>query len=116
MNQLTHKKEIILIAAILAAAGILYIGNRVFFSKPARQAEISVDGKVVKTLDLNRNGEFLVDGFDGGTNLVVVKDGQVCVKEASCPDKVCVHQGSIHQSGDLIVCLPNRVIVQITGE
>ncbi|HBE87040.1 MAG TPA: hypothetical protein DDW53_19330, partial [Lachnoclostridium sp.] len=38
------------------------------------------------------------------------------ITEASCPDKVCVRTGKIHRSGELIVCLPNRVVITIEGE
>lgn len=115
MKHSAYKKEIILIASILVIAALLYGARLVLFSTPPGQAEISVDGEVVKRLDLKQNAEFLVEGFDGGSNLVVVKDGGVCVFEASCPDKICVHQGIIRQSGQIIVCLPNRVMVQIVG-
>lgn len=44
------------------------------------------------------------------------EDGQVWVTEATCPDKICIHQGKISQEGETIVCLPNRMIIQIFGE
>ena len=34
---------------------------------------------------------------------------------ADCPDQLCIHQGPIHIQGETIVCLPNRVVVEITG-
>ena len=46
-------------------------------------------------------------------NHLVVKEGQIWCDQASCPDKVCVHQGKQSLEGGTIVCLPNRMIVQI---
>lgn len=110
-----RKRDLLLITALLIIATLLYAGSRIIFSDPPLHVEISVDGNVVKTLQLNRDAEFTVDGYHGGTNHVVIKDGKVRVTKASCPDKLCIKQGAIHRTGDAIVCLPNRVIIRITG-
>ncbi|MFR3753623.1 MAG: NusG domain II-containing protein [Enterocloster sp.] len=70
----------------------------------------AVDGKPwLKSLDLSKDTE--THGHQplgGGTNHLIVKDGEIWCSEASCPDKVCVHQGKKHLSSDTIVCLPNQ--------
>jgi len=110
-----QKRELILIAAILVIAGLLsavfYAGNR----KPAEQVVVTVDGKTVETLDLHKDVDMIIEGY-GGTDHLVIKDGYASITDASCPDKVCVRTGKIHKSGELIVCLPNRVVVTIEGE
>ena len=35
--------------------------------------------------------------------------------EADCPDKLCVHQKAISKNHEMIVCLPNKVVVEVTG-
>ena len=75
-----------------------------------------MDGKVVEILDLSKDTELTVTGPGGGTNHLIVKDGEIWCSEASCPDKVCVHQGKKHLSSDTIVCLPNKMVVTITGK
>ena len=109
------KKELVLILVILAVSALLYAGTRIIFSKPPMRVEISVDGTVIETLDLNKDTELTVEGWNGGTNHVVIKDGTVHVTEASCPDKVCVNQGTIRRTGEAIICLPTRMIARITG-
>ena len=37
------------------------------------------------------------------------------MKEADCPDKLCVHQKAISAENESIVCLPNRVVVTVTN-
>lgn len=111
-----YKKEVLLIVIILLISCVLLLVNRILFSKPARQVEISVNGEVVNTLDLNQDADILVEGYHGGTNHVIIKDGKVQVSEATCPDKICVHQGWVDQTGESIVCLPNRMIARIIGE
>lgn len=110
-----HKKEVILIVIIIAISCILLIVNKIIFSKPARYLEITVDGNVVEKLDLNHDTEILVNGYQGGTNRIVIEGGKVHVSDATCPDKICIHQGTIEQTGESIVCLPNRMIAQIMG-
>lgn len=112
---LKRKRDLLLIAGLLILAVLLYAGSRFIFSNPPFHVEVSVDGNVVRTLDLNKNTEFTVDGYRGGTNHVVIQDGSVRITDASCPDKLCVKQGAIRRTGEAIVCLPNRVIIRITG-
>lgn len=109
-----YKKEIILAGALVILSCALFFINRIIFSKPGRQVEISVDGEVVKTLSLDKDDDLVIEGFKGGSNRVLIENGQVRVSEADCPDKVCVKQGFISQNGESIVCLPNRMIARIT--
>ena len=37
------------------------------------------------------------------------------VQEASCPDHLCIRQGKISREGEMIVCLPNRMIAEVKG-
>ena len=46
-------------------------------------------------------------------NTVVISDGKVEVTESSCKNQVCVKHGAISQTGESIVCLPNRLVVTI---
>ena len=51
-----------------------------------------------------------------GYNLIEIGDEKVRVIEADCPDKLDVKQGYISKPGETIVCLPNRLIIEIKGE
>ena len=50
---------------------------------------------------------------DGSYNLLVIQDGKADVTEASCPDGICVNHRAISKQGQSIVCLPNKVVVEI---
>ena len=114
--KLSGKRDLILAAAILLIAAALFGFNYISHKKPAVTAQITVDGKVVEILDLSRDTELTVTGANKGTNHLIVRDGEIWCSEASCPDKVCVHQGKKHLSSDTIVCLPNKMVVTITGK
>jgi hypothetical protein len=107
------KREILLVAVILSVAALGLIFNYIRQKKPATIVEISIDGTVVNTLDLNKDTEITINGYQNGTNHLVIKDGQVWIDDASCPDKVCIHQGKISKNSEAIVCLPNLMIAHI---
>lgn len=52
---------------------------------------------------------------NGYTLTVTAEDGGLHVSEADCPTQDCVHTGTISRSGQSIVCLPARIIIQLTG-
>ena len=116
LDKHTPKKDFLLIVIILSISALSFLANRIFSSAPALRAEVSVDGQAVHTLILNQDGEVLVQGFAGGFNRIIIESGTVFVSEASCPDKICVHQGKVSHTGETIVCLPNRVTVVVIGE
>lgn len=111
-----QKKELILILAILAVSGLLSVIFYIQNQKAAKQVLVTVDGETVALLDLNQDTDLIIDGYGGSTDHLIIKDGYASITEASCPDKVCVRTGKIHKTGELIVCLPNRVVVSIEGE
>ena len=46
---------------------------------------------------------------------IQVDSGGVCVTRSDCPGQDCVHTGRITRSGQSIVCLPEQVVIQLTG-
>ena len=51
----------------------------------------------------------------GDTNVCEIKDKKVSMISADCPDQLCIHQRTIQLQGETIVCLPNKVVLEITG-
>lgn len=108
------KSWIILFAVILVVFGAL----SVFLLMPkeaATHAEITSQGKLLKTVDLRIDQEFEVTTENGGHNVITVKDGKIAVTEANCPDHYCMERGYCN-SGTQIVCLPNRLVIRFLGE
>lgn len=82
-------------------------------------ARVTQDGEVLYEIQLNEvpgPQTYHVNGENGAYNTVLVQQGHVRMMEASCPDQVCVNQGWISDSTLPIVCLPNKVIIEIVGE
>ena len=82
-------------------------------------AVIKSDGKVLKVIDLNKvvePQEFIIKTDKGNYNIISVKHNGIRVKAADCPNQLDVKVGWISQPGELIVCLPNKLIISINGE
>jgi hypothetical protein len=117
MEQKERKKyirDLILVGALLIAAllVLLVIRNR-------QERKTGTDAVVtVRTSDgdevypLNKDGVF---SLNGGTNTLVIENGEAWVSEANCPDKVCMGMGKISKNGEFIACLPNQVIIVVEG-
>ncbi len=106
---------IIMIAAaamVLIALSVLLLISR----SSGTTAQIILDGEVIREVDLSRVREpytFTVNDGAGGTNVVQVEPGRICVCEANCPDKICISQGWLSDQNVPIVCLPHRLIIKI---
>lgn len=106
------RNDLILIGVIiLLCIGVFaYIG---LTKKEGSKVQITVDGRIYDTLLLKEDTEFTVYGEDEAYNTFVIKDGYVDMIDASCPDKLCVNQKDIHYNHETIVCLPNKVVLEI---
>ena len=80
-----------------------------------QSVEIQVAGKRYATLPLATDVTLTVPGADGGHCVVTVAGGQVTVTSATCPDQICVHHHAISCAGQSIVCLPEKIVVTVTG-
>ena len=81
--------------------------------------QVVQDGVVIREIDLSRVAErytFEVTWPQGGSNLVTVEPGRICVSEADCPDQICVSQGWLSDQAAPIVCMPHRLMIRLKDE
>jgi len=104
----------LLIACLFISSGssLLLIKN---IHARAKFCVISVNGKVKWKIPLNENRQVTVKGPLGYSH-IEIKDSKVRMSDSPCPLKICVKAGYIDQPNDMIVCLPNRIIIRIMGE
>ena len=110
-----YKNDVILLGIILICAGLITAG---FYAlrKPGAYVRIESDSEVVKILPTDIEWTEFFYTPDGGVNEVVIHEGKVSCRHASCPDKLCVKTGQISNVGDTIVCLPNKFVVTVISE
>ena len=73
---------------------------------------VRVDGQEVGNYQLTENGTY---ELNGGTNILRIENGEAYLTDANCPDKLCVHQGRISKTNQVITCLPNKLTVTVYG-
>jgi len=100
------------VMALCAAAAAV-----VFLRAPKGSvAVVSLDGEEIHRVDLSavtEGYELPVTGSSDITDVVEVAPGKIRVRQADCPDQVCVRQGWIETGIAPIVCLPNKLVIQI---
>ena len=82
---------------------------------PGTVAQIYQNGVLLRTEPLSKTAEFTVSAPNGGWNTIEIRQGQICVSHATCPDQVCVRQGWTNSPATPIVCLPNSLVIKIKG-
>ncbi len=97
---------------VLLAFGVWFF----LFQEEGASVVITVDGEFYGAYELDRDQEIPVTVGDQTTNVVCIRDGYAYMREAKCPDHLCIHQGRIAKTGESIVCLPNRVVVTIVSD
>ena len=102
------KKGDIAVICSVAVAFVLSIILLIPFSKQGSRVVVKQDDKIVYNESININRT-----VDTGTNTVIIKDGIVYISDATCKNQVCVNTGKISKKGESIICLPNKVIVEI---
>lgn len=112
------KRGDMIIAIVLAAAAV-WLAFLLFApgkEEPAgNYAKVMVEGKLYKMLALTEEEQQLKIETKRGLNILRVSKGGIEMIEADCSDQLCRGFGHIHRAREVIVCLPNRVVVEIVG-
>lgn len=115
MKKKINKYDIGLIIAIIVinVFFILY-GGRNAVKENSKIAYIYSDNQLVREYVLTDDvkDEVKIES-ETGYNILHIEDGQIWIHDASCPDKICISQGKISNDGEIIVCLPNKMLIKI---
>ncbi|SDC46297.1 hypothetical protein SAMN05421734_10957 [Pelagirhabdus alkalitolerans] len=111
--------DIVLIALLLILSFTpLFIFSNPFSSNQALQATVQVDQTVVDEIDLsgvNESKMIEVPEIKCNDEGIEIDDNAVRVRKSDCPEQICVRTGFIASPGEAIICLPHRVVIEITS-
>ena len=102
--------------AVVALAVLL-----VFLLRPAEgsnlTAVITLDGETVAQYRLDQLSQPVTLTVDEGTYPLTIRaeQGRICIEHSDCPSQDCVRTGWASRAGAQIVCLPNRLVVSLSG-
>lgn len=103
-----HSVEAVVILALILA-GFAFTVLRDVLGVEGNTVVVTLDGEVCGEYSLYVDAVYDI----GEGNILTVSGGEAYMSYASCPDKKCVKMGRVSISGERIICLPNRVTVEI---
>ena len=113
----TFKKADLLIPIIgVTAACLIYLLPVYGRRTQGQEAVVTVDGEVFGVYPMDKDAEILIPGANNLNNRLVIRNGEADINGALCPDKTCVKMRKIKYKGETLVCIPNKVVVEIRGE
>mgnify|MGYP000075787277 FL=1 len=113
MSKIIKKADIVLFVCLVLAGAVMSLAA-LTSGKEGANVVITVDGSVYGTYPLSEDREITVSR-NGHMNKITIKDNTVQMSEADCSNRLCIKTGRISRTNEAIVCLPNRVMVKITG-
>lgn len=108
-----NKNDIKLIVVVFVVV-ILSIILLNIFKKNGSFAKVYYEDDLILTIDLSKDNNYKVDGYNGEV-LIEVKDNKIRVEKENSPKHLCSKQGFIDSTMQTIVCLPNKIIIEIEG-
>jgi hypothetical protein len=105
--------DILLIVALVIIPVFIILANMNPGNTSAGTVIITVDGDLYASEPLSGDSEITIT-TDKGMNIVMIRDGKAWVSDASCNEQVCVRHRAISKTGEQIICLPHRVVIEIT--
>ena len=105
----------IILTIALVFCGILFSFWITSGTEDGGQLRITSGGKVFGTYSLQDGQSIKVKKGDS-ENLVIIEDGEAYMGSSNCTGQDCVHSHRISKSGETIVCLPHRLILEVTGK
>jgi hypothetical protein len=94
---------------------IIFLFKSFWITTPASQLKIRLGNKVVGTYDLNQTRELHIHGPKGEA-IIFIQNGKARFKRSPCTNQYCVHQGWLSRAGQVAICLPNQISLQLIGE
>ncbi|WP_075678744.1 NusG domain II-containing protein [Roseburia sp. 831b] len=116
MQKRLKKNDIIFLAVVIVILAVVYVLFSFGGTKKGESVEILIDGASYGIYSLQEEQTIPIKISNKTTNVLEIKDGKADMVEADCPDKLCVHQKAISKDKETIVCLPNKVVVQVIGD
>jgi hypothetical protein len=100
---------------IISIIVVIILFQTLWTNKPASQLQIRQGDSIVGTYDLNQTRELHIHGPLGDSHISIA-EGKVRFKQSPCNNQYCVHQGWLQRAGQVAICLPNQVSLQLIGQ
>jgi hypothetical protein len=77
--------------------------------------QVNFQGKTYGNFSLFQDKKISLIGHEG-ESMIEIKDGRARFKSAPCKNQYCIQQGWISFTGQMLICIPNEVSIEILGK
>ena len=111
------RNDIILAVVLLLAAAASFLWWN-FSRAEGASVSVLINGVETACYALNEDREVVITTGENNEfeNIMVIRGGKVSVREANCPDSICVKTRSASKAGETIVCLPHKLVIEIKAD
>jgi len=99
---------------VLGSVCVVLLTFKLWSGELADKAVIRSGGKIFREVPLSRDQQIEVPG-PLGISLIAVQNRKVRIASDPSPRQYCVRQGWLQQAGEIALCLPNQVSVELVG-
>jgi hypothetical protein len=93
---------------------VIFMFQQFWSFEQASKLKIRQGNQMIGTYDLNQARELIIHGALGDS-LISINQGKVRFKQSPCNNKYCVHQGWLSRAGQVAICIPNQISLQLIG-
>ncbi|MBR6473731.1 MAG: NusG domain II-containing protein [Firmicutes bacterium] len=109
------KKADIILLILIVAAGLIISFGPLAKEAGGTDVRVTLNGDTYGIYSLFEDQTIEIES-DGHRNVIIIEDGTARMESSTCKNQICVDHGRISLIGDSIVCLPNRVVIEIEGK
>jgi hypothetical protein len=111
---LQHIKPGDWLTLLLGSIFVVLLTLQLWSGDLADKAIIRSGGKIFREVPLSRDQQIEVPG-PLGTSIISIQQRKARIASDPSPRQYCVHQGWLQQAGEIALCLPNQVSIELTG-
>ena len=102
---------LVIVVSIIA---VIFMFQQFWSIEPANKLKIRQGDKIIGVYDLNQSRNLRIHGVLGDS-LISIMQGKVRFKQSPCRNQYCIHQGWLSHSGQVAICIPNQISLQLLG-
>jgi hypothetical protein len=100
---------------LVSVLAVLYLFQILWTNEHAAKVQIQLGDKIYATYSLNQQREIHVHGKLGDA-VISIAQGKVRFAKSPCTAQYCVHQGWLARAGQVAICIPNQISLELVGE
>lgn len=103
------------LTVIFSMVLIVFLFQTLWSHQHATKVQIRLGDKIYATYNLNLQREVHVHGPIGDA-VIHIAQGKARFAKSPCHNQYCVHQGWLTHTGQVAICLPNQISLELIGE